>query len=176
MKWSVAVMSLALSTALFAQEGMIVLAGKLSFLAKPPVGWIADTTSGASQGVNVVLYPKGQTWQNAPAVMYARVEAKRGQPLGKFVATDEKVFQGNCPGIQIQSLTIKTNPQYPIQSRRFSCASGDAQNSELVSYVDAGSYVVIWVASARKAADLAKAQPAFEQVIRDFMVWDVRPK
>lgn len=160
----------------WASDGVIILAGAISFVVNPPAHWSVDTKSGVAQGANVVLYPKGQNWQNAPAVIYARVTEKGAQSLAQFVAADEKVFQDNCPGIQIQSVTVKTDPQYSIQSRRFLCSSGEAQNSELVSYVDAGKSFIIWVASARTKSDLSRIEPAFGQVVRDAIILKVKGK
>lgn len=175
-KYALCLLACLVAMPCWAGDGMIILAGSVSFIVNPPVGWVVDTRSGALQGVNVVLYPKGQTWQNAPAVMYARVPEKEKQTFAQFIAIDEKVFQDSCPGIQIQSITIQADPQYPIQSRRFICSSGAAQNSELVSYVDAGKSFVVWVASARSKSDLERIQPAFVQLVRDAVVLQVKGK
>lgn len=160
----------------WAQEGTIVLLKNTSFLVKPPLGWVADTQSGASQGVNVVVYPQGSSWQKATSVMYARVEEKLGRSLEGLVADDIQKFQQGCPAIQIQSLHLQTKIAYPARLRRFICRSGDAPNSELVAYIDIGRYFVIWVATSRTEKALAEIQTPFESILQNFIMWQVDHK
>src|SRR5688572_20672435 len=49
----------------------IVYGPKAAFKIKAPEGWVVDNKAGASQGLPCVLYPKGSTWAEADAVMYA---------------------------------------------------------------------------------------------------------
>jgi hypothetical protein len=51
----------------------IVYGPKAAFKIKAPEGWVVDNKAGASQGLPCVLYPKGSTWAEADAVMYAKI-------------------------------------------------------------------------------------------------------
>src|SRR5688572_8354244 len=51
----------------------IVYGPKAAFNIRAPEGWVLDNRAGVSQGLPCVLYPKGSTWADADAVMYAKI-------------------------------------------------------------------------------------------------------
>ena len=51
----------------------IVYGPKAAFKISAPSGWVVDNRAGAKQGMPCVLYPKGSTWADADAVMYAKI-------------------------------------------------------------------------------------------------------
>ena len=60
-------------------EGYTVVSGRgYAFELKAPRGWYLDDAAGREQGLNVVFFPKGYEWDNAPAVCYARVRTVGG--------------------------------------------------------------------------------------------------
>lgn len=156
-----------------AGDGMLVYGKDTAFLLNPPKTWVVDTHVGVEQGINAALYPKGDTWQNAPSVMYVRVSKKNGRRLDQFVADDEKQFQSDCPGIRIQNGTPAFKTEHPTMLRKFDCRDARAPNAEWVAYIDAKKSFIVFVASSRSEDDLAKIQPAYEQVLRDLITMDV---
>ena len=72
----------------FAQEtypGGIVYGPKAAFKIDAPAGWVLDNSAGAEQGLPCVLYPKGSTWSDANAIMYAKIAGTDYEDVGKFV-------------------------------------------------------------------------------------------
>jgi hypothetical protein len=72
----------------FAQEtypGGIVYGPKASFKIDAPAGWVLDNSAGAEQKLPCVLYPKGSTWSDAKAIMYAKIASTDYEDVGKFV-------------------------------------------------------------------------------------------
>jgi hypothetical protein len=70
----------------FAQDqfpGGIVYGPKAAFTIKAPEGWVLDNSSGVSQGLPCVLYPKGSTWQEAKTIVYAKI-ARRARTERDF--------------------------------------------------------------------------------------------
>ena len=54
-------------------EGLIVYGDSWAMTIAEPPGWISDTQSGAANGMNVVFYPKGSRWADAPVAIYGMV-------------------------------------------------------------------------------------------------------
>lgn len=54
-------------------DGLIVYGDSWAMTVAEPRGWIGDTHAGAGDGMNVVFYPKGSSWRDAPIVIYGRV-------------------------------------------------------------------------------------------------------
>ena len=53
--------------------GGTVYRDKNGFNLLAPKGWVLDPTAGEDQGLPCVLYPKGSSWAEAAAVMYAEI-------------------------------------------------------------------------------------------------------
>jgi hypothetical protein len=53
--------------------GGTVYRDKNGFNLLAPKGWVLDPTAGQDQGLPCVLYPKGSSWADAAAVMYAEI-------------------------------------------------------------------------------------------------------
>jgi hypothetical protein len=53
--------------------GGTVYRNKDGFNLLAPKGWVLDPTAGEDQGLPCVLYPKGSSWADAAAVMYAEI-------------------------------------------------------------------------------------------------------
>ena len=66
--------------------GGIVYGPKAAFKIDAPPGWVLDNSAGAEQKLPCVLYPKGSTWSDANAIMYAKIASTDYEDVGKFVA------------------------------------------------------------------------------------------
>jgi hypothetical protein len=51
----------------------IVYGPKAGFDITAPEKWVVDHTAGAEDGLPCVLFPKGQSWETADPLMYAKV-------------------------------------------------------------------------------------------------------
>jgi hypothetical protein len=93
--------------------GGIVYGPEAAFKIDAPPAWVLDNSAGVEQGLPCVLYPKGSTWADANAIMYAKIASTDYEDVGKFVAmaikqmekvhanpkrksTPEKQAIGNC--------------------------------------------------------------------------------
>lgn len=139
-----------------AYAGIVVWGDGFMLTVQEPPGWVASSDAGRSDGLPVVLFQKGSTWQASPVVMYARV-VRTPKDIASFVASDERAFQRNCPGIQISN----TGPA----EKRFACSSGSAPNTELVHYSRVPPGILVWVMSARTGKDLDLYIGDFRKVV-----------
>lgn len=80
---SIAGLLFATSAQIFSQTGMLF--GKdHSFYMTAPQGWVLDNKSGVKQGVHMVFYPRGFTYQNSPVIAYGQ-----SSPLTDSIRTIE---------------------------------------------------------------------------------------
>jgi hypothetical protein len=130
MKTIFLVVALVVCGGAFAQEtypGGIVYGPKAAFKIDAPAGWVLDNSAGAEQGLPCVLYPKGSTWSDANAIMYAKIAGTDYEDVGKFVAMaiqqmekvhgkpKEKVDSGKT-GSHISSTNIRPPSHIPSGS------------------------------------------------------------
>lgn len=139
-----------------AYAGVVVWGDGFMLTVQEPPGWVASSDAGRSDGLPVVLFQKGSSWQNSPVVMYARV-VRTPKDIASFITSDERTFQRNCPGIQISN----TGPA----EKRFACSSGSAPNTELVHYSRVPPGILVWVMSARTGKDLDRFANDFRKVV-----------
>ena len=67
-------------------RGGIVYGPKAAFNISAPERWVLDNESGKNQGLPCVLYPKGESWADAPTVMYAKIAGTQFEDVKAFVA------------------------------------------------------------------------------------------
>lgn len=141
---------------LVAHAGIVVWGDGFMLTVQEPAGWVASSDAGWADGLPVVLFQKGSTWQNSPVVMYARL-VKTSKDVTAFMATDVREFQKSCPGIRV----VDAAPN----AKRFICASGSAPNSEIVHYERTKPGLLIWVMSAHSEKDLDRYGVDFQHVV-----------
>ena len=100
------VISLVVCSGVFAQQtypGGIVYGPKAAFKIDAPPGWVLGNSAGVEQGLPCVLYPKGSTWADANAIMYAKIAGTDYEDVGKFVAMAikqmEASYRKNVPAL-----------------------------------------------------------------------------
>jgi hypothetical protein len=133
-----------------------------------PSGWILDNESGVSQGLHAVIYPKGENWTDAPAVIYSRaVVKKKGESMGGVIKNDFDSFKKSNANIVMKNFAkIKTGDGSEAIVKSF---KGDQWgNNELVAYIDTPKVVGIIVLTARNAESYNRSIEAFESVVRSF--------
>ncbi len=147
----------------------IVYGEQHAFLISAPPGWILDNESAADQGIHAVFYPKGSSWDKAPAVMYANsVKKHKGAAtVQEFINSDFARFKKSNPKIAIsEGRPLKTEDGKIAQVRVF---KGDQWgNWEAAAYIDEPVAVVILVLSARSQEAFQKSLPAFEKLVGSY--------
>ena len=69
-----------------------------------PRGWTMDNKAGARDGVPMVFYPTGTTWQSAPVAIYTRpISSSRGRPDSTRIAeqVDQVVQMYRARGLRV---------------------------------------------------------------------------
>jgi hypothetical protein len=147
--------------------GGIVYGPKAAFKIDAPAGWVLDNSAGSEQGLPCVLYPKGSTWADANAIMYAKIAGTDYEDVGKFVATAiqqmEKVH--GKPKEKVDS--GKTGDGQPYFINEYPATKSYSQ-WERVAYIQLPKAVAYIVFSARDEASYRKNFPALNEVLKSF--------
>src|ERR1051326_3275936 len=95
-----------------AQDDSGIIYGKnYSFALTAPKGWVLDTASGRQQGLQAVFYPKGSSWKNGAAVMYANILQKTDpakESLQTIIANDVADFKKESPRSEEHTSELKS--------------------------------------------------------------------
>lgn len=150
--------------------GGLVYGPEYSFILKPPAGWVLNNQSGAKQGIHAVFYPKGSSWSEAPAVMYATAAVKKQEgstTVQGIIDKDIAKFKQKNPRIVItEGRPLQTADGKTAQVRLY---RGDQWNNmEAVAYIDEPTVVAVLVLSARSQKSFEKSFPAFEQLVASY--------
>jgi len=141
------------------------------FVLTAPKGWILDSRSGVSQGLNAVFYPEGSSWKNGNVVMYASVYHKRNETQ----ETLETVISGDVAEFKKKSAKLRVVEAALLPTRKDKKAvvryfDGDTfGNSEAIAYLDEGKVVVMLVMSARTKKELEADLPAFNELVSSYL-------
>ena len=162
--------------AAFGQDDSGIIYGKnYSFALTAPKGWVLDTTSGRQQGLQAVFYPKGSSWKNGTAVMYANVLQKTDpakESLQTIIADDVAGFQKESPNLKVvdaDPIPTRTDARSKDKKATVKYFTADrAGNSEAVAYVDEGNLVVMLVLNARSQQDFEASLPAFKDFVGSY--------
>jgi hypothetical protein len=159
------VVSLFVCGGVFAQEthpGGIVYGPKAAFKIDAPPGWVLDNKAGAQQGLPCVLYPKGSTWADANAIMYAKIAGTDYEDVGKFVAMAIKQMEKvhGKPKEKVDSGKTGDDQQYFINEYP---ATKSYSQWERVAYIQLPKAVAYIVFSARDEASYRKNFPALNE-------------
>ena len=160
----------------FAQEtypGGIVYGPKAAFKIDAPAGWVLDNSAGAEQGLPCVLYPKGSTWADANAIMYAKIAGTDYEDVGKFVAIAIQQMEKahGKPKEKIDSGKTGNGQSYFINEYP---ATKSYSQWERVAYVQLPGAVAYIVLSSRDEPSYRKDSPALRKVLKSFAYMEVK--
>jgi hypothetical protein len=159
-----------------AQDDSGIIYGKnYSFTLTAPKGWVLDTTSGRQQGLQAVFYPKGSSWKNGAAVMYANVYQKSDpskESVQAIIAHDVTEFKKGSANLKVvatDAIPTRTDARSKDKMATVKHFTGDGTgNSEAVAYIDEGTLVVMLVFSARSQKDFEGSLPAFKEFVGSY--------
>src|SRR4051812_29616547 len=80
--------------------GGIVYGPKGAFNISAPKGWKLDPTAGSKQGLPCVLYPEGETWDDADPLMYAKIASTKYEDYEAFVKDAVDDMKKKRPGFE----------------------------------------------------------------------------
>ena len=138
-----------------------------------PDGWMHDEGASRSTGSNM-LVPKGQSFPQAPAVMYGEALYKPRIPetrsLDQLISDDKRKFQNDLPGIVILPLpALKNGDGRSLRCFSYSPPQKDGKGSwEWTAYSEESDFYLIFVISANSQAALNTALPSFRWLIATY--------
>ena len=142
-----------------------------AFRLSAPKGWVLDNKSGVSQGLHAVFYPKGQSWKEAPTVMYANtasLEDDAHRTLEKLIEFDLNNFKKNYPGISVteeSNIKIKENVVAKVRY-----LSGQTYgNYEAIAYIDEGKTGVMIILSSRTKEGFENSLRVFNELVTSYV-------
>jgi hypothetical protein len=138
---------------------------------EPPKGWIADNQSGSAQGVAMVFYPKGGSWQNSPSVLYLRTSDRIDGSIQKVIDADISSYQDINPNITVtedKGLFTADNTLTVVKKLK----DDESGNMELIAYIMQDQTISIITLNARNEKEGKKAYPAFKALVNSYQFLD----
>jgi len=156
-------------------DGGIIYGSEVGALVSAPKGWVFDTKSGLSQGLNAVMYPQGSTWENTNETIYVNIVNSEDGTLDLFIAGDIEEFKKVSPSLSVEKAdSIPLPGGYTAEVRLF---LGDKWgNYECIAYVLKGKSVVLYVLSAKNKEGLLKNLDAFKKMVSGSALMNVTIK
>lgn len=144
----------------------IVYGSDHAFSLKAPEGWVLDNSSGVSQGLHAVFYPRGGSWQNSPAVMYAHPVSKKSkgnETIEKVIAYDVAQYKKSSAKIS-DSPPIKTGDNKIAKVKIFA-----SSNYEAIAYIEEKTVTVILALTSQTQKDYQTSFSAFQELVKSYM-------
>lgn len=146
----------------------IVYGPKAAFNIAAPEGWVIDNSSGVEQGLPCVLYRKGDTWENAEPVMYAKIASTAVEDAEVFAKTaieEMKKQRGEYKTKRVESGKTKDGHAWFVNEY----SPGEKYpRHERVAYIQLPKAVAYVVYTADKEAAFRKHQSALQQLLASF--------
>ncbi len=171
----VALLICSLRLAVIAQPsaGGVVYGPKGAFNLNAPKGWVLDPTAGAEQGLPCVLYPKGDSWDTAEPLMYAKIASTDFEDAEKFVAAAIADMKQTRPGIKptrLESGKTAGGLAYFINDYP---ATEAYPRHERVAYIQLPKAVAFIVYSADEEAAFQKHRGALSEAVKSLLSLEV---
>lgn len=155
-------------------QAAIVHGPKGAFNIKAPAGWVIDNTAGESNGLPCVLFRKGQTWETAEPLMYAKIASTSHEDAEAFATTaiaEMKKQRGEYEVKRVATGKTKGGQSYFINQYS---PNADYPRTERVAYVQMPKAVAYIVFSCDDAKALSKHQRALTEVVESLVAMDVK--
>ena len=153
----------------------IVYGPKGAFNIKAPDGWVIDNESGTEQGLPCVLFRKGETWETAEPLMYAKIastEVTDAEAFAKKAIAEMQKERGEFPVKRTASGKTAGGEPYFVNEY---APTEEYTRAERVAYIQMAKAVAYVVFSAETKATLEKHGRALIQVLESFRALNVTP-
>jgi hypothetical protein len=154
----------------------IVYGPKAAFNIVAPDGWVIDNTAGQENGLPCVLYRKGDTWENAEPLMYAKIASttiEDAESFAKKAIEEMKKERGDYETKRIESGKTKDGRAYFVNEYS---PSENYSRRERVAYIQLPKTVAYVVYSADDEAGFRRHQPALREVLKSFTYLEIKPQ
>jgi hypothetical protein len=152
-------------------EGYSVVRGKdYAFEIKAPRSWVLDNDAAKDQGLNLVFYPTGTTWETSNAVIYVRVRTNGASVhniADQVNDTVRNLRESGSPNVVVKR--VKTLTTQDASKAEIYYFSGDKfGNFETTAYIQARGSIHFITLSARDQESFRQATPAFDAVVTSY--------
>jgi hypothetical protein len=156
------------STATERPGGILYLEGAHAYALSAPPGWVFDRVAARRQGLPAVMYPEGESWRDAVAVMYPNTIPRRdGEGVEQVIARDVRAFKENAHALRVDVAEPEaTSDGKTALVRLFS--GGEHGNFEAVGYIEEAHAFTLLVLTSRTEAAFREALPAFRELLRSY--------
>lgn len=150
-----------------------------SYFVDVPHGWMVDTKTLKDRGVPALFYPKNESWDSAPVVIYANFVEK-----DKETPTFDAVIAHDIADTKSHGTSIKVTKLRPIQTEdhrsariyEFDNPNSNAQSVEICAYIEMKKTVALLVMSAKAGVDIKAPEKTFDALVASFAGSDVGTK
>ena len=149
-------------------RGVLLNSQNCLFHIKAPQGWVLDTSNGAADGFEVILYPEESTYEDAREIMYVSVfpksEFKTGtiEEIIKYYKEDTKYRIPYAEFAALKPVNTKKNKRtarvFKVNHRR----------TDAAGFIDESEIVVLLVLSCENKSKFESAFPAFKKLIHSY--------
>ncbi len=130
-------------------DGLVVYGGSWAMMVFEPNGWVGDCAAGAADGVNIVFYPKGSSWSEAPVAIYGMALGIKPAEI-KHQRQEDRRLNEERYGKQIKWQDIEIDKPYNV-GQVYSGAEMYANSFEKMVWIgnETNNVVVLFVLNAR---------------------------
>ncbi|HZC58862.1 MAG TPA: hypothetical protein VE154_02640 [Chthoniobacterales bacterium] len=152
-------------------EGYSEVQGKgYAFEIKAPRSWVLDNDAAKAQGLNVVLYPTGNNWQESRAVIYVRVRS-----IGPTIQntpdqvsdTLRNLRESGSPNVKAKHVRTLTT-QDASKAEIYYYTGDQFGNFEAAAYIQAKGSIQFITLSTRDEDAFKQAISAFDSVVASY--------
>ena len=146
----------------------ILYGQKAAFGISAPKGWVLDNQSGLGNGQHCVMYPKEDSWEDAKAIMYAKVAGPTMEDVKQFIEYAIDGLKKSRAGFTYKQIaTGKTKEGYEWIINEYPPTESYLR-VERVAYVQMPKGVAFIVFSAENADVSTQFATALDEVVASF--------
>ena len=152
-------------------EGYSVVRGKdYAFEIKAPRSWVLDNDAAKDQGISLVFYPTGTSWDTSKAVIYVRVRTN-GATVRNIADqvndTLRNLRESGSPNVSVKHLRTLTT-QDASKAEIYYYTGDKFGNFETTAYIQARGSIHFITLSARDQDSFRQATPAFDAIVTSY--------
>ena len=145
-------------------EASVCYAGEVAYTIAAPDGWQIDNRAGNANGLCTLLYPKGTSWKDGPAVMYPNLIEKGNEKFAAVVRRDVDRLRQASSDVVVADSKLPPGPESRAVVKRIH--GKDVNGYQEYAYLDGKRAVIVLVLASRTQADFQRALPAFAKLVR----------
>lgn len=141
-----------------------------AFYFTAPKAWVLDNRSGVNQGLHMVFYPEGESWNSSPVIAYGRSCTKDEQLKSVYDQVKITVEQFHKQGSPSYKAEKKSSIYLPDNTEiEIYLFEGDKWgNYEAAGYIEEEDTINFLVFNARTKKVFDKYLPAFTELLRTY--------